>query len=270
MKWLHSLLGEDATQPTAAASDAVATASIGDKSADQPLAPGSGPESAVVSAGPVVAVPTGADDVVVRAELGGPTPSSDTSIDDLSTVIEAPGREFSVVKLVLAELTAGLGGVSEQQRQLNELFASRLRSDDAQARAVEILHDELRQYKSGFVRQQVLPLLKEVIFCHDFATNEIARLGGASQAGDSGAPVRPLEVIRQMLLDLLFKYDVEPFRSEGDVFDPKSQQCTQMLAADHNDLDKRIAARGLEGFRGPEGIVRREQVNVYKFSPGAS
>jgi molecular chaperone GrpE (heat shock protein) len=156
--------------------------------------------------------------------------------------------------------------LNDAQRALNELFSTRLRSDEAQARAVEKLHDELRQYKANFVRQQLLPMLKEVIFCHDFVSAHMERLASENieQPGH-----RPLEATRQMLIDLLFKYDVEPYRSEGEPFDPKTQQCTHTIPIDRPEADKTVATRGLPGFRGPEGIVRREQVSVYKFTPGA-
>src|SRR5262249_55190677 len=125
-----------------------------------------------------------------------------------------------------------------------------------------------RQYKSNFVRQQLLPLLKEVIFCHDFLTAQIERLAAVTE--DAGASAsRALAAAQQMLADLMFKYDVEPFRADGEQFDPKWQQCTQTIPTDRSEADKTLASRGLTGFRSPEGVVRREQVTVYKFTPGA-
>lgn len=153
----------------------------------------------------------------------------------------------------------------DEQQTLRELFTTRLRSDEAQARAVEKLHDELSGYKANFIRQQILPLIKEVIFCHDFVLTQCGQLPpGGEEAG-----ARALEATRQMLIDLMFKYDVEPYRCEGEAFDPKAQQCTRTIPTDRPDADKTIASRGLPGFRGPEGVVRREQVSVYKFTPGA-
>lgn len=196
-------------------------------------------------------------------------PSSVVSEDDDDTAVMSPPRDAAQLLFSrLDELVSDQRQVADRQRQLNELFATRLRSDEAQAKAVEKLHDELRQYRSNFVRQQTLPLLKEVIYCHDFLSNELRRAQDAG--GDAGTgSVRALDVARQMLLDLLFKYDVEPYRNEDEPFDPKSQQCSQTLPTDRAELDKQIAGRGLEGFRGPDGIVRREQVSVYRFQPAA-
>jgi molecular chaperone GrpE (heat shock protein) len=179
-----------------------------------------------------------------------------------------PGETLALLEKVREELSGKQQLLCDDQRALNELFATRLRSDEAQARAVERLHDELRQYKTNFVRQQFLPLLKEVIFCHDFLTGQIERAAGEAAANGDAAK-RPLVAARQMLTDLLFKYDVEPYRSEAIAFDPKLQQCTHTVPTDRNEADKTIAARGLEGFRSADGIVRREQVSVYKFTPGA-
>lgn len=172
----------------------------------------------------------------------------------------------SALEKLQADLLETRQALTTEQRNLNELFSTRLRSDEAQGRAVEKLHDELRQYKANFIRQQLLPLLKEVIFCHDFVVAQINRL---ESNADAGAATAPLDATRQMLIDLLFKYDVEPFRTEDERFDPKSQQCTQTFATPEAESDKTVAARGLPGFRGPDGIVRREQVTVYKFTPGA-
>jgi hypothetical protein len=203
------------------------------------------------------------------AQCGNPPAASETPAGEIAAAsapaaesLEAPVDFPALLETIRAELTAGQAQLRDDQQALNELFATRLRSDEAQGRAVERLYDELRQYKTNFVRQQILPLLKEVIFCHDFLTGQIERLAVDGGAADPAAA-------RQMLTDLLFKYDVEPYRSEADTFDPKQQQCTRTIPTGRSELDKTIAARGLEGFRSENELVRREQVSVYKFTPGA-
>ena len=111
-----------------------------------------------------------------------------------------------------------------------------------------------------------MPLLKEVIFCQDLLVQELERQQ-RTESNREGA-IRALEVARQMLVDILFKYDVEPFRVASDQFDPKLQQCTRTVPTESVAEDKQIASRGLEGFQSADGIVRREQVTVYKFTPG--
>lgn len=271
MKWLDSLLGDETGQkPRFAIASSERPAHAEDGAAGPPPLP---PISDELSA----AGTTASDDANTRgADNGGPA-------EEPAPVVEAE----PAAPPLFVELAAAQKDLAKQQRELNDLFSTRLRSDEAQARAVEKLHDELRQYKSNFVRQQILPVLKEVIFCHDFATNELIRLTPAAPTGgeeassatagslavsrvDAAPAVKALEIARQMLQDLLFKYDVEPYRNDEAAFDPKSQQCMQTTPTDRSELDKKVATRGLEGFRGPDGILRREQVTVYKFHPGVS
>jgi molecular chaperone GrpE (heat shock protein) len=173
------------------------------------------------------------------------------------------------LKQLLGEsLQSLLQPVSDSQKALQEQFAARIRSDEVQAKALETLHDDLKQYKANFVRQQMLPLLKEVIFCHDFVAAQVSRAAGEAQ-GESSPAASALAATRQMLLDLLFKYDVEPYQGESEMFDPKIQQCARTVPTGRAEADKTIAGRTQTGFRSPDGIVRREQVTVYKFTPGA-
>lgn len=153
------------------------------------------------------------------------------------------------------------------QDDLKRLFESRIRNDEVQAKAFERLHDELQGYKQNFVRQEVMPLLKDVIYCYDLAAKETERIRGEESDSASDASFKTLEVVEQMLLDILFKFDVEPFRGEADQFDPKTQQCVRTEPTDVEDNDKRIVMAGLSGFRSGETIVRREQVTVYKYKP---
>lgn len=257
MKWLNSLLNDDA--------DRAPPSSVSDVS--DAGAPPTSREIDALPLAPSVVVEAIAETAPETAETAA---CASPAVPDFA---EPPAVES--LRSTLETLAKGQQDLGAEQEKLSELFATRLRSDEAQARAVEKLHDELRQYKANFIRQQQLPLLKEVIFCHDFVSSELSRLREAATAagaeasepaGDSSPDggVRALEVASQMLVDLLFKYDVEPFRSDEPHFDPKSQQCTRTVPSDQAELDKKIASRGLTGFRNPEGIVRREQVSVYK------
>jgi molecular chaperone GrpE (heat shock protein) len=68
-----------------------------------------------------------------------------------------------------------------------------------------------------------------------------------------------------MLTDVLFKYDVEPYRSEDEFFDRTSQQCLRTVATNVEADDKKIAIRGVTGYREGKTILRKEQVTVYKY-----
>lgn len=190
-----------------------------------------------------------------QGEPSAPTPSVPT----------ANNPEF--VRPALDELFAIQKRQAEELARLRELFESRLRSDDVQNRSLDRLLDELRDYKANFVRQQWQPLLREVIDCHDFAAKESQRLSAAESSGPEASA--SLGVLRQMLLDLLSRYDIEPYRHESELFDAKWQQCIKTVFSSNPEDDKRIAEQGVPGFRQGEQLVRREQVVVYKFKSGS-
>jgi hypothetical protein len=248
MKWLQGLLKEskEGEGSTPMSSDSSAVVEENPPAVDSPP-----PAAEAALLDPALAAP-----VVPDVSEQGLTPEAVPVID-------------------LAPLLGRLEEVGTRQNDLLQLFESRLKSDDVQGKMMERLHDELQQHKSNFVRQAMTPLLKEVIFCHDFAVQQGDKLrnGGQEESG-----VAALEALRQMLVDVLFKFDVEPYRGEDEVettsgttvlspsFDPRTQQCLRTLPTDQPELDKRIASRGACGFRSGEAILRRELVSVYKYS----
>jgi molecular chaperone GrpE len=197
-------------------------------------------------------------------EASASDPQQAAPSDPTQSVPTANNPEF--VRPALDELFAIQKRQAEELARLRELFESRLRSDDVQNRSLDRLLDELRDYKANFVRQQWQPLLREVIDCHDFAAKESQRLSAVeSTAPEASAS---LGVLRQMLLDLLSRYDIEPYRHESELFDAKWQQCIKTVFSGNPEDDKRIAEQGVPGFRQGDQLVRREQVVVYKFKSG--
>ncbi|GEM_PF-2652703 len=158
----------------------------------------------------------------------------------------------------------GFHDLRGEQAELRKLFESRIHSDEVQARSLERLHNELQASRKQLQRAEMAPLLKDIVFCHDFVTREL------EGDDDSGKPLdrrSSFEVLGQMLLDVLFKYDVEPFRSESDEFDRTLQQCVRTEHTTEPNRDRRIATYGLTGFRSEDRIIRREQVTVYRYRP---
>jgi molecular chaperone GrpE (heat shock protein) len=171
----------------------------------------------------------------------------------------------------LIEVAIGLQDISAKQDELRELFESRIRSDEVQAKALERLHDQVREYKVNFVRQEMQPLLRDLIYCYDFAADEVERTNRGGPPPTAEQSARAFDHLRQMVADVLAKYDVEPYRSPGPEFDRREQQCVRTVPTPVEANEKKVAAVGAVGFRLADLIVRKEQVTVYKYTPtGAS
>lgn len=167
----------------------------------------------------------------------------------------------------LIEVAISLEGLGAKQDELKALFESRIRSDEVQAKALERLHDQLSDYKVNFIRQEMQPLLRDVIFCYDYAADELERAGRDGPPPTAQETARAFDHLRQMLADVLAKYDVEPYRAAGPDFDRREQQCVRTVPTGIEANEKKVAAAGAIGFRLGDQIVRKEQVTVYKYTP---
>ena len=87
----------------------------------------------------------------------------------------------------LIDVAISLQDLAAKQEALRELFESRLRSDEVQAKALERLHDQVREYKTNFVRQEMQPLLRDLIYLLRFAADEVER---ANRGGPLPTPRR--------------------------------------------------------------------------------
>jgi molecular chaperone GrpE (heat shock protein) len=280
MKWFRKRAGEESGAET----PTVPTAAPESRADAQPPTPGPSGAAALGTVPGETGVLPANFEVVVRAgspaaegaehtgESGAPTAvlSADATgaheqLLRLLDSLVAPGGAASL-SASLAETSVQIAALAAHQEELKSLFDSRLHSDEVQAKALERLHDQLQDYKSNFIRQALLPVLKDIIYCYDFAASAVpgAELEAAAQAD---AQAKALAHLKQMLLDILFKYDVEPYRGEGEFFDRKTQQCVKTLPTDAEADDKKVAAPGVVGFRLGETIVRKEQVTLYKHMP---
>jgi molecular chaperone GrpE (heat shock protein) len=173
----------------------------------------------------------------------------------------------SATTTALIDIAIGLQDLSTKQDGLRELFEARIRSDEVQAKALERLHDQVREYKANFVRQEMQPLLRDLIYCYDYAADEVERSGRGGPPPTAQETAKAFDHLRQMVADVLAKYDVVPYRCPGPEFDRREQQCVRTVPTTLETEEKKIAVVGAIGFRLADLIVRKEQVTVYKYSP---
>jgi molecular chaperone GrpE (heat shock protein) len=223
-----------------------------------------GPSAAVDIASPAPLVPSGGDNGPI--EVISPNPVAGVASFDSPQVASPVGPLSAVVADRDDDVPARLDALAGEQAALRELFHARLRNDEVQNRSLDRLLAELGDYKADFIRRRMLPLLREVIDCHDLAHREARRLSASAVSPPEAESTRKsLEVLAQMLRDLLARHDVEAYESDGTDFDPKTQQCTRTVPTHDPALDKRIAENIVPGFRTEGALVRRELVAVYRY-----
>jgi molecular chaperone GrpE (heat shock protein) len=173
-----------------------------------------------------------------------------------------PGATTALIDVAIA-----VQDLAAKQESLRELFESRIRSDEVQSKALERLSDQVREYKVNFIRQEMLPLLRDLIYCYDFAADEVERAQRAVPPAAGQGTAQAFDHLRQMIADVLAKYDVVPYRSEGPEFDRREQQCVRTVPTAVELDEKKIAVVGAIGFKQADFIIRKEQVTVFKYTP---
>jgi len=204
--------------------------------------------------------------------LTGDPPASTTVVESEPGAGPAGEESPTLMAGLLTEMAVAVERVARsveqlqtRQDELRELFESRIRCDGVQVKAMEHLHDQLREYKANFVRQEMQPLLRDLIYCYDTAAQEVERARTSTAPVTAEDATAALDHIRQMIADVLAKYEVESYRVPGPAFDRREQQCVGVVVTEDLSADKQVATLGAVGFRTRDMVIRKEQVTVFKY-----
>jgi len=191
----------------------------------------------------------------------------------LATTAEAPEpapEGPSAVEMV-RETREAINQLGEQINQrlagLQAQFDREVRAEATRERIVDRLHAELQEYKQDLLLRIQRPIFIDLIQLHDDIgkmTRSTTAPGGDGEADERGAAFRcTLESIQVAIEDVLYRQGVEPFRGEGEAFDPRRQRALTTVPTDREDLAKTIAERLRPGFQAGDKIIRPELVSVY-------
>lgn len=195
-------------------------------------------------------------------------PSAYVAIDTDTPVGEPAGsrvEDSSALMLqALAELSSGL---ARRLDGLTSLFEREVRAEATREKVVDRLHAELQEYKQGLLLGILRPVFVDLIQLHD----DIGKILESQAAHDAQEPPpdrvgRLLDLMsgfQQGIEDILYRQGVEPFRVEGDTFDPRRQRAITTIACDDPALARRVASRLRKGFQADDRVVRPEHVAVY-------
>ena len=219
--------------------------------------PGDGADP-LVPADPEVrfVMPATAYEEVVAGATGGPPPGGvhghlHPAFGDPSEAVRALGDR-----------------IDRRLDELQTLFDREIRAEATREKVVDRLHAELQDYKQDLLLNTLRPVFVDLIQLHD----DIGKVAvdppdAASDEPDPHAEARRLVGLmrgfQQGIEDVLYRQGVEPFRAEGDAFDPRRQRAVSTVPADDPSLNKTVAARLRKGFRSGDRVIRPEVVSVY-------
>lgn len=173
---------------------------------------------------------------------------------------ESAAEVFGAVELA-REIREAIDRLGEQLGQrlagLQAQFDREVRAEANRERIVDRLHAELQEYKQDLLLKVQRPIFIDLIQLHD-------DIGKMARALDAETEFRgTLESIQVAIEDVLYRQGVEPYRGEGDSFDPRRQRALTTVPTDREDQAKTIAERLRPGFMAGDKVIRPELVSVY-------
>ena len=224
---------------------------------DDPAAEPEAPyETAAPEAEPAPAVEgvEAASAMVDGPEQGPPGPEAEPEPE---TAAAEPS--FAAVAGGLHEAIDRLGArVQERLAGLQAQFDREVRAEAARERIVDRLHAELQEYKQDLMLKVQRPIFVDLIQLHD----DVGKMA-AAQPADAEGFRGTLESIQTALEDVLYRQGVEPFRVDGDAFDPRRQRAVSTVPTPDPALARTVAARLRPGFQSGDKVIRPEMVTVY-------
>lgn len=134
------------------------------------------------------------------------------------------------------------------------------------------LHEELQLYKNEFRKEITTPILKNIIGWYDRVTDLHHYYSNTDSNGQEenllyAKLLNEYKNLAMGLLDLLYDYDIEPFRVKpDDDYIPKQHRALEVVMTTDESKSKKIAECKRDGFLDVSTgrILRQAEVIIYK------
>ena len=162
--------------------------------------------------------------------------------------------------------------LSRQMSELKDLFNQKIANDEHKDRLFDKMHAELVKYQQGSVDKMVDDMAMDVILLSDNTKQIIDKYKDSEPSEENYIRLlNQFQGISDELEDILFRQSIEPYSVEDDEFDPKKQRVIGKVATDKKELNNKVASKGVVGYEKDNGqVLRRENVNIYKYQPEKS
>jgi molecular chaperone GrpE len=214
---------------------------------------------------PVLASAEPLPEVVPDVAFVVPAPAYDSILtdDELALSLE-PRSEEPEPPVRTLEAIASLGEMLQRRLDgLQTLFEREIRAEETREKVVDRLHAELQEYKQDLLLNVLRPVFIDLIQFHDNIGKVAATQSVAAENAEARRLLDIMGSFQQEIEDILYRQGVEPFREDGDAFDPRRQRAASTVPTDDPALVKSIAARLRKGFTARDKVIRPEVVSVY-------
>lgn len=175
--------------------------------------------------------------------------------------IEEPLEQKNEEQLkLLVEMVTKQFQLVEQTKTLVE---ERLSYDTAKEKVIDKINEELKTYKDNFFLQLQKPIFVELIMLYDSLERTLNSLEATEDLSKEQI-TEWLQVLKDELLEILYRRDITPFNEHPEVLDYKLHKAVKTVStseeSENNKVDKIVKA----GFRWNDKIIRPEEVIIKK------
>ncbi|MBN2910628.1 nucleotide exchange factor GrpE [Polycladomyces sp. WAk] len=163
----------------------------------------------------------------------------------------------------LQQLLASLTHLNKEFSSLNHIIEKRIRYDKTKEEAFDRLYAELEELKQDAAFRQNKPLYIDLILLFDRLDNMSREIDTDSEVGRTFA--RLLDTLRDEVLEILYRREVQLLRTGSDVFDPRLQHAIGVEPTDDPAENNRVARVVRHGFLYRDTVLRPEEVIVKRY-----
>jgi len=178
---------------------------------------------------------------------------------------ESRRRPLPAVDAALLRGVQGLGGrlgqVEGNLKKVARAMVEVAREGEGRQRAYDVLYGELRQYKEDFLWRSQRPIFMDLIMLFD----SISRSEKRTEAVDSKGFSDELRYLREQLLELLYRYDIELIEEHPEHLDIGFQRPIKRVDCKDPADDRRVVECVREGFRRSGAVLRPQEIVVKRF-----
>ena len=158
----------------------------------------------------------------------------------------------------------------KEWRELNKKIDSKLLQDEYRENIINNLHQQLEIYQNDAIAASVMPVMMDLIDMADRIRRSMKFYpedGGAEQY----AKLRRMYMgMIDDLQEIMKRQQIDAFEYKEGRFDARYQHIVETVSTDDEGLDGSVAETLGCGYMRNEKILRRQNVNVYKYEAGSN
>ena len=146
-----------------------------------------------------------------------------------------------------------LKAVDSQLKLLEKKFDKKIANDLSKKEAFDKLYEEMRLYKDNFLHKAIRPILVDILLLYD----NVSKI-----KVDKSIPINN---IKDQILEILYRQDVEPIESDEKKINRKLQRAVKTIPTDVEEENGYIVELVRDGFYHGDHILRLQEVICKKY-----